>query len=694
MKNIFKHLWQRIVIMACAVFILNTAVFAAAIPAITSGQLYMRLSAQSGIYSNTAMTQTASNRGTVAAWQDSSGSGRNAVQSVSENQPVYLTNVVNGKPVVRFDGVDNYMQVNFGGTLAQPSTFFLVIDTRNYQNEYIFDGLTSGSRHYLAIGSNTYPGKWMFGAATVLYSEPVVQSRLMLHTLVFNGADTSHYINGVLQKTANGGTHSLAGLTLGSRYSLASYYADFDLADFIIYQNALSSNDRAAIEDFLMDEYIIRTVCKCATDGNYPLADLSKDNAINFKDMNYVGADWLTYAQSVDSYSSGDINKDCVVNLKDLALLSMDWLTPADEIALLRYSAQEPVHTDVFWQGMDGIHTYRIPAAVTTDSGTILAFAEARKTSSSDKTPTKLVVRRSTNGGISWLACQTIMDDGLNALMDPCPVIDKTTGRIWLFYARYPYGWDGDNPVAGLGLDSCTVWVTYSDDEGATWSTAENITSDIKLADWTNYNLGPGVGIQKIASPYLGRLIVPCSHGGGTVGNNHIIYSDDNGQNWHLGAGYIKSGSESQVVEISNGWLLANIRNGGIVGRRTSVSSNGGASWSSINYDPELIEPVCQASILRFTKSSEDDRNRILFSNPASGCERVNMTVKMSYDECNNWPVAKKISSGPAGYSCLTVLPDKKIGCLYECGTSHYYEKITFATFSVEWLTDEADYIY
>jgi sialidase-1 len=352
------------------------------------------------------------------------------------------------------------------------------------------------------------------------------------------------------------------------------------------------------------------------------------------------------------------------------------------------------VQTDVFWEGMDSVHTYRIPAVVTTDNGTILAFAEARKTSSSDKTPTKLVVRRSLNGGTNWQACQTIRDDGNNALMDPCPVIDRTTDRIWLFHTRYPYGWDNDNPIAGLGLDSCTVWVTYSDDNGATWSTAQNITNSVKLADWTSYNIGPGVGIQKTIKAYIGRLIIPCSHGGGTVGNNHIIYSDDNGQSWHLGSAYISSGSESQAVELYNGGILVNIRNGGVFGRRYAKSLTGGASWSSIAYAPQLVEPVCQASILRFTTQSIDGRNRILFSNPASGCERVNMTVKMSYDECNTWPMAKKIHSGPAGYSCLTVLPDKQIGCLYECGTSYYYEKISFAMFSVQWLTDETDYIY
>ena len=69
------------------------------------------------------------------------------------------------------------------------------------------------------------------------------------------------------------------------------------------------------------------------------------------------------------------------------------------------------------------------------------------------------------------------------------------------------------------------------------------------------------------------------------------------------------------------------------------------------------------------------------------------MTVRVSYDEGKTWPVAKLLNAGPSGYSCLTVLPDMKIGCLYERGDRYSTEKTTFARFSLEWLTDGADSI-
>ena len=79
-------------------------------------------------------------------------------------------------------------------------------------------------------------------------------------------------------------------------------------------------------------------------------------------------------------------------------------------------------------------------------------------------------------------------------------------------------------------------------------------------------------------------------------------------------------------------------------------------------------------------------KGRILFSNPAS-LKREKMTVRLSYDDGKTWPVAKELHAGPAAYSCLAVLPDGSVACLYERGVKHPYETITLARFSLEWLT-------
>jgi sialidase-1 len=74
-----------------------------------------------------------------------------------------------------------------------------------------------------------------------------------------------------------------------------------------------------------------------------------------------------------------------------------------------------------------------------------------------------------------------------------------------------------------------------------------------------------------------------------------------------------------------------------------------------------------------------------LFSNPAS-LKRERLTVRASYDKGATWPVAKLIYVGPAAYSCMTILPDKTVGILFECGEKSPYEAIQFAHFPAGWL--------
>ena len=114
-------------------------------------------------------------------------------------------------------------------------------------------------------------------------------------------------------------------------------------------------------------------------------------------------------------------------------------------------------------------------------------------------------------------------------------------------------------------------------------------------------------------------------------------------------------------------------------------------TWSKLSYDTTLVSPRCQASLLRYTPSDVTGKSVVLFSNPADTSQRIKMTVRLSYDDGGTWPVGKVLHAGPSAYSCLTVLPDMNIGCLYERGDNHPYETITFARFSLRWLTDFPD---
>ncbi len=120
-----------------------------------------------------------------------------------------------------------------------------------------------------------------------------------------------------------------------------------------------------------------------------------------------------------------------------------------------------------------------------------------------------------------------------------------------------------------------------------------------------------------------------------------------------------------------------------------ALSSDGGDTWSELSFDTTLIEPICQASFLRYSDPKSSAKASLLFSNPASKNTRRRMTVRLNYDEGKSWPVSRLLDEGPAAYSCLTVLPNGSIGCLYEAGEKSAYETITFTRFSLDWLVEK-----
>src|SRR4051794_318674 len=106
----------------------------------------------------------------------------------------------------------------------------------------------------------------------------------------------------------------------------------------------------------------------------------------------------------------------------------ISYVTAASALA----AAPAVEQVDVFTSGQDGYHTYRIPAVIKAANGSLLAFCEGRKSAGGDSGNIDLVLKRSYDSGATWSAAQVVWDDQENTCGNPCPVIDETTGTVWL----------------------------------------------------------------------------------------------------------------------------------------------------------------------------------------------------------------------------------------------------------------------
>lgn len=321
----------------------------------------------------------------------------------------------------------------------------------------------------------------------------------------------------------------------------------------------------------------------------------------------------------------------------------------------------------VWERGEAGIDTYRIPALVVAKNGDLLAFAEARHGGRSDTGDIDIVMKRSRDGGRTWSEQRTVWDDGRNTCGNPCPVVVTDTGAVVLLTTRN-LGEDHESRIiAGTSKGTRTVWLLRSEDHGATWSEPREVTATTKLPSWTWYATGPGAGIELRSEAHRGRLVVPCDHIEAKTKRyySHVIYSDDGGVNWQLGGTTLKDQvNECEAVELQDGRLLLNMRNydRSKRTRQQAISDDGGQTWREQRHVPQLIEPICQASIRRFSKAA------LMFSNPASQSGRERMTLRFSFDEGETWPWSALLDPGPSAYSCLQRTARGEVICLYEAG--------------------------
>lgn len=347
-------------------------------------------------------------------------------------------------------------------------------------------------------------------------------------------------------------------------------------------------------------------------------------------------------------------------------------------------------------QNDDNVNTFRIPGLATTNKGTLIGVYDVRYNDPVDlQEDIDVGLSRSTDGGQTWEPMKIIMDMGEydgrshdeNGIGDPAVLVDRNTNTIWvaglwLSGHKGERNWNASEP--GMAPEKTGQFILVkSEDDGVTWSDPINITQQIKKPEWQLFFNGPGSGITMkdgtlvFAAQFKDKDRIP---------HSTLIYSKDGGKTWKVGTGAKSETTEAQVVELSDGSLLLNMRddrnradrNDSLNGRSVAITKDLGKTWAEHPTSRKALQASnCMASIIAYNHPEKG--NVLFFSNPNTKVNRDHITIKTSFDEGQTWPKENQLElyeENTYGYSCLTIVDENHIGILYEGNKELYFEKI------------------
>ena len=333
-------------------------------------------------------------------------------------------------------------------------------------------------------------------------------------------------------------------------------------------------------------------------------------------------------------------------------------------------------------------HTICGPVLARTTGDTLLAFAEGRRDARGDFGDIDIILRRTTDWGATWSDIQVVHRNGSGQIGNPCPIVDRETGRIHLLSCT---GVEEELEIL-TGSSYREVWLSTSDDDGVTWSRRRNISSMARRDDWYWYATGPAAGIRIRSGQYRGRLVAPANHSyllpdGSHEYACHSLYSDDQGETWHIGSSSGPGGNENQIAEAGDDLLIQDIR---LQTHRTGCrayrySGDGGATWDAMRSDPSRPCTRCQGSIISLEQRPDGTHNLLVASNPApigrrfARGRREHIVARISTDGGRTWPGRLVVEPAYGGYSTLIEIDRDRVGIMYD-----RHPRLSFRTFYLE----------
>ena len=340
---------------------------------------------------------------------------------------------------------------------------------------------------------------------------------------------------------------------------------------------------------------------------------------------------------------------------------------------------------DVFEAEQEGYHTYRIPSLVTAADGSLITIVEGRRDRAHDPGGghIDLVYKRSVDAGETWSPLMLLdeSEEGWGA-SNPVTLLDRNNARLWVFFCRWMPDRGGRNAQPGERHNQ--LWARYSDNHGATWSDAIDLTGHARDVDhWGASVFGPGSGAQT----QTGALVVPAysSEPGGEPGQTRgrtrvfrsddgwetwlkshafVLRSEDGGETWERSPLIAAETSEPQVVQLASGELLLDARQVQSDHRWQALSGDDGLSWTELRPGVE-VTPI--ATGLAVWKPQQTGEERVLWTGPR-GPGRNDLVLQVSRDGGRTFTEQHLIQEGRAAYSDMTIMDDGRVGLVFERG--------------------------
>lgn len=361
------------------------------------------------------------------------------------------------------------------------------------------------------------------------------------------------------------------------------------------------------------------------------------------------------------------------------------------------WASDAPERTVLFNMGDYDSQYWRIPALVTAADNSLVAVVDKRGSSLGDLPNTiSIMSRRSTDNGKNWSEPVVVAQGGNGKTYgDPAVVLDKKTGNLICMFVGDQGLWNA-TPYNRQG-----IYVSKSTDNGVSWSEPVAITDQVYAnhSSWYAGFAGSGHGLCLKDGRLMFVLAIRATSATEVPLHNYAIYSDDGGDNWTLSTNAATTaGDEAKVVELEDGDILMSIRNPSKGNRIFCKSADRGQTWGKAYFETELKDPACNGDIIRYSYSTDEGsegKSRLLHSLPESTTTRENVTIYLSEDDGETWPIKKRLVDGYSAYSSLTVLSDGTIGALVEEGKwdsnlpGEDGFQLVFYRFTMDWLTSD-----